>query len=91
MRDEERPMAEKGKLRSAGWFERQDMAGFVARGWLKNQGHPEQMFAGRPVIWIFWWGGGVPGLPRIPVRAAMAKSAWKGQRGRVFFVARGGG
>ncbi|MCC7262940.1 MAG: dihydroxy-acid dehydratase [Candidatus Latescibacteria bacterium] len=39
-------------LRSAGWFERQDMAGFVARGWLKNQGHPEQMFSGRPVIGI---------------------------------------
>ena len=26
--------------------------GFVARGWLKNQGHPEQMFDGRPVIGI---------------------------------------
>ena len=45
-------MTEKGKLRSAGWLERQDMAGFVARGWLKNQGHPEQMFAGKPVIGI---------------------------------------
>ncbi|MBM3276738.1 MAG: dihydroxy-acid dehydratase [Candidatus Handelsmanbacteria bacterium] len=39
-------------LRSAGWFARQDMAGFVARGWLKNQGHPDQMFNGRPVIGI---------------------------------------
>jgi dihydroxy-acid dehydratase len=45
-------MAEKGKLRSAGWFDRQDLVGFVARGWLRNQGHPEQMFAGRPVIGI---------------------------------------
>ena len=45
-------MAEKGKLRSAGWFDREDLAGFVARGWLKNQGHPEQMFAGKPVIGI---------------------------------------
>ncbi len=45
-------MAKKGKLRSAGWFDREDLAGFVARGWLKNQGHPEQMFAGKPVIGI---------------------------------------
>ena len=45
-------MAAKGKLRSAGWFDREDLAGFVARGWLKNQGHPEQMFSGRPVIGI---------------------------------------
>ena len=40
------------KLRSAGWFDRIDHTGFVARGWLKNQGHPQQMFDGRPVIGI---------------------------------------
>jgi dihydroxy-acid dehydratase len=45
-------MTGSGKLRSAGWFDRQDMAGFVARGWLRNQGHPEHLFAGRPVIGI---------------------------------------
>ncbi|MBT4498384.1 MAG: dihydroxy-acid dehydratase [Gemmatimonadetes bacterium] len=44
-------MSEK-KLRSASWFEPVDHTGFVARGWLKNQGHPQQMFDGRPVIGI---------------------------------------
>ena len=45
-------MAEKGKLRSTEWFGTIDIHGFVARGWARNQGHPEQMFDGRPVIGI---------------------------------------
>ncbi len=45
-------MAEEAKLRSAEWFGPIDIKGFVARGWAKNQGHPEQMFDGRPVIGI---------------------------------------
>ena len=44
-------MGEK-KLRSAAWFEPVGHTGFVARGWLKNQGHPGQMFDGKPVIGI---------------------------------------
>ncbi len=40
------------KLRSAGWFGDEWHQGFVSRGWTKNQGHPEQMFDGRPVIGI---------------------------------------
>ncbi|NKB66937.1 MAG: dihydroxy-acid dehydratase [Candidatus Latescibacteria bacterium] len=40
------------KLRSEDWFGSVDHKGFVARGWLKNQGHPQQMFEGRPVIGI---------------------------------------
>ena len=40
------------KLRSSTWFSDPMHTGFVARGWLKNQGHPEQMFDGRPVIGI---------------------------------------
>lgn len=45
-------MADNDKLRSEGWFADPMHTGFVARGWLKNQGHPEQMFDGRPVIGI---------------------------------------
>ena len=39
-------------LRSAAWFGDEWHQGFVSRGWTKNQGHPEQMFDGRPVIGI---------------------------------------
>jgi len=42
----------KKELRSSTWFSDPMHTGFVARGWLKNQGHPEQMFDGRPVIGI---------------------------------------
>jgi L-arabonate dehydrase len=45
-------MDQKQKLRSTGWFANMSHSGFVARGWLKNQGHPDQMFDGRPVIGI---------------------------------------
>ena len=41
-----------GTLRSQAWFGSVDHKGFVARGWLKNQGHPQRMFEGRPVIGI---------------------------------------
>ena len=41
-----------GELRSAKWFSDPLHQGFVARGWAKNQGHPDQMFDGRPVIGI---------------------------------------
>ncbi|MBX2998594.1 MAG: dihydroxy-acid dehydratase [Caldilineaceae bacterium] len=39
-------------LRSANWFGRTDLAGFAARGWTKNQGYPDHLFDGRPVIGI---------------------------------------
>ena len=39
-------------LRSAAWFGDELHQGFVSRGWAKNQGHPEQMFDGRPIIGI---------------------------------------
>src|SRR5688572_13753839 len=35
-------------LRSANWFGRNDLAGFAARGWTKNQGYPDHLFEGRP-------------------------------------------
>ena len=40
------------KFRSAGWFGKFDKAGFIYRSWLKNQGHPDHLFDGRPVIGI---------------------------------------
>jgi L-arabonate dehydrase len=39
-------------LRSREWFGRNDQLGFIHRSWIKNQGHPDQMFDGRPVIGI---------------------------------------
>ena len=42
----------KGRLRSQDWFGPQDVHGFIHRGWLKNQGWPEDIFDGRPVVGI---------------------------------------
>jgi len=40
------------KLRSSEWFGRQDKDGFAYRSWMKNQGLPNHLFDGRPVIGI---------------------------------------
>ena len=40
------------KLRSGKWFGDLDRNGFVHRSWMKNQGIPDRMFDGRPVIGI---------------------------------------
>jgi dihydroxy-acid dehydratase len=45
-------MAEKKKLRSQTWFGKMDKAGFIYRSWMKNQGYPDHVFDGRPVIGI---------------------------------------
>jgi L-arabonate dehydrase len=42
----------KPKRRSSTWFARSDREGFLYRSWLKNQGYPDDMFDGRPVIGI---------------------------------------
>ena len=39
-------------LRSQAWFGQRDKSGFIYRSWLKNQGHPNDSFDGRPVIGI---------------------------------------
>ena len=39
-------------LRSQAWFGGLDKDGFIHRSWMKNQGHPDEMFDGRPVIGI---------------------------------------
>jgi dihydroxy-acid dehydratase len=38
--------------RSAQWFGRQDIYGFIYRSWMKNRGLPHDQFDGRPVIGI---------------------------------------
>jgi dihydroxy-acid dehydratase len=43
---------EKGKLRSRQWYEGNGKSAFMHRSWMKNQGVPEDMFDGRPVIGI---------------------------------------
>ena len=40
------------ELRSHGWFGRKDKDGIIYRSWMKNQGMPNDMFDGRPVIGI---------------------------------------
>jgi L-arabonate dehydrase len=43
---------EKRKYRSAAWFGKSDKDGFVHRSWMRNQGFPDHVFDGRPVIGI---------------------------------------
>ncbi len=45
-------MKKKYNLRSAEWFGKDDKMGFVHRSWFRNQGHPDHLFRGRPVIGI---------------------------------------
>src|SRR5215510_4799716 len=40
------------KLRSSAWFGHADRDGFIHRSWMKNQGIPDDLFDGRPVIGI---------------------------------------
>jgi L-arabonate dehydrase len=42
----------KKRLRSQDWFGQQGKDGFIHRSWLKNQGYPDDLFDGRPVIGI---------------------------------------
>jgi L-arabonate dehydrase len=43
---------EKGKFRSSAWYGKPDRDGFLHRSWMKNQGFPQHLFDGRPVIGI---------------------------------------
>src|SRR5262249_25995620 len=47
-------MHEKTKrpLRSTAWFGKPDKDGFIHRSWMRNQGLPEDVFDGRPVIGV---------------------------------------
>src|SRR4026209_253417 len=44
--------AKKKTLRSRAWYGGADKDSFMHRSWIKNQGFPEHMFDGRPVIGI---------------------------------------
>ncbi len=44
--------AEKRAYRSTAWFGKTDKDGFVHRSWMRNQGLPDYVFDGRPVIGI---------------------------------------
>ncbi len=46
------PNDSKSKNRSAEWFGKADKDGFHHRSWMKNQGLPQHLFDGRPVIGI---------------------------------------
>jgi L-arabonate dehydrase len=46
------PARPKGALRSAQWFDAPGREGILHRSWLKNQGLPDDVFDGRPVIGI---------------------------------------
>ncbi len=43
---------QKERYRSSDWFGPAGKVGFVHRSWLRNQGHPDHVFDGRPVIGI---------------------------------------
>ncbi|PSJ60828.1 IlvD/Edd family dehydratase [Pseudaminobacter soli (ex Li et al. 2025)] len=45
-------MSERRKLRSTAWFGGAGKNAFMYRSWMKNQGLPDDMFDGRPVIGI---------------------------------------
>ncbi|MDH4247745.1 MAG: dihydroxy-acid dehydratase [Deltaproteobacteria bacterium] len=45
-------MAKKFKTRSPAWWGKTDRNGFLHRSWMKNQGRPDDLFDGRPVIGI---------------------------------------
>ena len=40
------------KNRSSSWYGKMDKDGFIHRSWMKNQGFPDHLFDGRPVIGI---------------------------------------
>jgi L-arabonate dehydrase len=42
----------KKSYRSSAWFGHPDKDGFLHRSWMKNQGYPDDLFDGRPVIGI---------------------------------------
>jgi len=51
MADDAKPKV-KPTLRSRAWYGGADKDGFMHRSWIKNQGHADHMFDGRPVIGI---------------------------------------
>lgn len=46
------PEEQPKKLRSQEWFGKTDKMGFIYRSWMRNQGLPDHVFDGRPIIGI---------------------------------------
>jgi dihydroxy-acid dehydratase len=67
-------MNSKPTLRSHEWFAGNDKVSFIHRSWLKNQGHPDYMFDGRPVIGICnTWSDLTPCNAHLRILAEMVK------------------
>ena len=67
-------MDEKKSLRSQEWFGKIDTLGFTHRSWTKNQGYPDHMFDGRPVIGICnTWSDLTPCNAHLRIIAEMVK------------------
>ena len=67
-------MNSKPTLRSHKWFAGNDKISFIHRSWLKNQGHPDYMFDGRPVIGICnTWSDLTPCNAHLRILAEMVK------------------
>lgn len=45
-------MSKAHELRSRQWFGKSGKIGYIYRSWLRNQGHPDDYFTGKPVIGI---------------------------------------
>ncbi|MGJ8526948.1 IlvD/Edd family dehydratase [Maritalea sp.] len=45
-------MTDKKNRRSQAWYGKKDKDGFIHRSWMKNQGFPDHVFDGRPIIGI---------------------------------------
>ena len=45
-------MSDKKNRRSQAWYGKLDKDGFIHRSWMKNQGFPDHVFDGRPIIGI---------------------------------------
>lgn len=67
-------MDEQKSLRSQEWFGKIDTLGFTHRSWTKNQGYPDHMFDGRPVIGICnTWSDLTPCNAHLRIIAEMVK------------------
>jgi dihydroxy-acid dehydratase len=67
-------MSDKSTFRSRHWFGSHDVLGFTHRSWTKNQGYPDHLFDGRPVIGICnTWSDLTPCNGHLRILAEMVK------------------
>ena len=69
------------KLRSSDWFGGAGKNGFMQRSWMKNQGLPDHVFDGRPVIGICnTWSELTPCNAHLAASPSMSSAASRGRR-----------